>query len=84
MCLPVSSWVEHLMGFCWWGFPLSTSLRWSEGWGLTLVGHARCWVLRGRALIASAFWSWVWLVAVPRGPFLASRLWRVGEVPPVL
>lgn len=62
---------------------LVRSLLWerfgSEGWV-----RARCWVLRGRALIASAFWSWLWLVFVPLGLFCACRLVGVEGVPPVL
>lgn len=48
-----------------------------ERFGSELSIHARCWVLRGRALVALVG-RLVWVVVVPLGPVLLSRLWRGG------
>lgn len=49
------------------------------------MGVGTCTLLgpEGPGADRGVFGSW-WLVAVPRGPFLVSRLWHAGEVPPVL
>lgn len=54
-----------------------------ERFGSEFLSHARCWVLRGRALIALVF-GLVWLVFVPLGPVLVPVFRWLGWVPPVL